>query len=335
MVAISGLGYYDFMIRVLSIGDLERVSGVPRTTIHYYLRLGLLPRPQKTAASRSLYTDEHVEILREIAELKEAGLSIADIENELKHRVEQAGEPAVDLVAQERDRMHNRILAVAAREFASRGYKNTHVTNIMREIGITATVFYAHFPSKRKLLAECVSVLMKWSLDYADEKTAALEDPAERLLWEVFAHSRVFELGTAAFAVIRVEGTQGDADLRKSIDDGLAGTVARIVKELPAQTAQTGKGAMREELIGLSLFGAWEQTVFNATSRKRYSRKELLRTHLWLFLAAQAALRGEIDIDSRVARYETLISKLATQMPPLPPILEQESPGESTVAAPD
>jgi DNA-binding transcriptional MerR regulator len=319
------------MIRVLSIGDLERVSGVPRTTIHYYLRLGLLPRPQKTAASRSLYTDEHVEILREIAALKEAGLSIADIENELKQRVEQAG----DLVAQEHDRMHNRILAVAAREFASRGYKNTHVTNIMREIGITATVFYTHFPSKRKLLAECVSVLMKWSLDYADEKTAALEDPAERLLWEVFAHSRVFELGTAAFAVIRVEGTQDDADLRKSIDDGLAGTVARIVKELPAQTSQAGKGAIREELIGLSLFGAWEQTVFNATSRKRYSRKELLRTHLWLFLAAQAALRGEIDIDSRLARYEALISKLATQMPPLPPILEQESPGESKVAATD
>ena len=69
---------------------------------------------------------------------------------------------------------------------------------------------------------------MKWSLAYADEKTAALEDPAERLLWEVFSHSRVFELGTAAFAVIRVEGTQDDADLRKSIEDGLAGTVARI-----------------------------------------------------------------------------------------------------------
>ena len=68
------------MIRVLSIGDLERVSGVPRTTIHYYLRLGLLPRPQKTAASRSLYTDEHVEILREIAELKLKDLNATTVE---------------------------------------------------------------------------------------------------------------------------------------------------------------------------------------------------------------------------------------------------------------
>ena len=61
------------MIQVYSIRDLERVTGVPRTTIHYYLRQGLLPRPQKTAASRSLYTDEHVKILKKIAELKQRG----------------------------------------------------------------------------------------------------------------------------------------------------------------------------------------------------------------------------------------------------------------------
>lgn len=311
------------MIPVLSIGDLEKASGVPRTTIHYYLRLGLLPRPQKTAASRSLYTEEHVAILRDIAKLKQAGMSIIEIENELQHRVDSANEVTVDLVAQERERMHNRILAVAIREFAVQGYKNTHVSKIMKELGITAAVFYGHFSSKRQLLAECVSVLMKWSLAYADEKTATVNDPAERLLWEVFAHSRVFELGTAAFAVIRVEGTQDDAELRKSIDEGLAGTVARIMKELPAPAAAAGKDDTRRELLALSLFGAWEQTVFNASSRSKYSREDLLGAHLWLFLAARAALNGEIDIDSRFARYEPLIAELATQMPPLPPILEE------------
>jgi len=316
------------VIRVLSISDLEKVSGVPRTTIHYYLRQGLLPRPQKTAASRSLYTEEHAELLREIGELKQAGMSIAEIESELQNRVNRANELTVDLAAQEYERMHNRILALATREFSSKGYKNTHVTSIMRELGITATVFYSHFASKRKLLAECVGVLMKWSLAYADEKTAAIDDPAERLLWEVFAHSRVFELGTAAYAVIRVEGTQEDAELRRSIEEGLTGTVARIMKELPAPAAPAPNRVIREELIALSLFGAWEQTVFNASSRTRYSRKDLLRAHLWLFLAAQAALNGEIDIDSRLARYERLISDFATRMPPLPPTLEQDSGGD-------
>ena len=70
-------------------------------------------------------------------------------------------------------------------------------------------------------------------------------------------------------------------------------------------------------------------SFFNATSRTKYSRRDLLRAHLWLFLAAQAALKGEIDIDSRLTRYEPLLSKLATQMPPLPPILERGSATES------
>jgi hypothetical protein len=39
----------------------------------------------------------------------------------------------------------------------------------------------------------------------------------------------------------------------------------------------------------------------------------------------QAARSGEIDIDSRLDRYRGLVSQLATQMPPLPPLLQKES----------
>jgi DNA-binding transcriptional MerR regulator len=310
------------VIQAFTIRELEKVSGVPRTTIHYYLRLGLLPRPQKTAASRSLYTEDHVKILQEIAELKRAGLSILEIEDRLQHRVDQANETAVDLVSLEYERMHNRILALATREFSAKGYKNTHVSTLMRRLGITASLFYSHFPSKRRLLAECVGVLTNWGVAYADEKTASLEDPAERLLWDVFSHFRVFQLGVAAFAVIRVEGTQEDVHLRRSIQEGLAGTVARIMKELTAVPASAGKSAVRDDLIALSLFGAYQETVFGAVSPGDHTRADLLRAHLWLFLAAQAARSGEIDIDSRLAKYEGLIAELAGQMPPLPPELE-------------
>ena len=74
-----------------------------------------------------------------------------------------------------------------------------------------------------------------------------------------------------------------------------------------------------------SLFGAYEQTVFRSFSDTKYTREDLLLTHLWLFLAVQAARSGEIDIDSRLDRYRELVSQLATQMPPLPPLLQKES----------
>jgi DNA-binding transcriptional MerR regulator len=271
------------MIQVFSIKDLERVTGVPRTTIHYYLRQGILPRPQKTAASRSLYTEDHVKILGEIGQLKKAGLSIAQIEMELQHRVDQANEVSVDLVAQEHERMHNRILALAIREFAAKGYVSTHVTGLMRQLGITATVFYSHFPSKHLLLAECVSVLMRWSLNSADEKMAEVETPAERFIWEVFSHSRVFELGTTGSAVIRAEATKDDAELRASIEQSLEAIVTRIMKQFPAVSARGSKRAVSDELIALSLPSLRKD---GRPATVRQGSPQLLRAHLWLFLAA-------------------------------------------------
>jgi DNA-binding transcriptional MerR regulator len=311
------------LIQVYSIKELERVTGVPRTTIHFYLRQGLLPRPQKTAASRSLYTNEHIEILRKIADLKQQGLSLTEMERELQPSVDQANEESVDLVAQEHGRMHNQILALAAREFATKGYKNTHVTTIMRRLGITATVFYAHFPSKRRLLAECVTVLMKWSLEYVDGKQTETGDPAERLLWNIYGHSRVFELGSAALAVIRVEGTDADAESHEAIERGLQATVDRIQKELDReQDKYPHPSKVPGDLIALNIFGAYEHLAFRSRFDKEYSRKELLESHLWLFLAAQAGRNGEIDIDSRLARYRPLIDTLSSSLPPLPPEFE-------------
>ena len=311
------------MVTVLSIADLERITGIPRTTIHYYLRLRLLPRPQKTAASRSLYTEEHADILKEIGEFKKAGLSLTEIEGELRHRLDRASQIGVDLVAQEYERVHNRILAVAAQEFAAKGYKNAHVTTIMKKLGITPTLFYSHFPSKRRLLAECLSVLIDWSLTYGDSERELSGDPAERLMSLVFASSHVFELGSAALALVRVEKTHDDSELRGPIEEAHAGVVGRIMKDLAAVPPRDSEPpAVPDELVAHSLFGAYEQTVFRSYSDDKYTRKDLLRTHLWLFLAIQAARSGEIDIDSRLARYGDLIDRFATQMPPLPPLLE-------------
>jgi hypothetical protein len=141
-------------------------------------------------------------------------------------------------------------------------------------------------------------------------------------MWLVFASLPVFDLGSAGLALIRVEKTHDDSELRKPIEEALAGVVERIMKDFADTPRQDSKPpAVPDELIGHSLLGAYEQTVFRSFSDKKYSRKDLLRTHLWLFLAAQAARNGELDIDSRLSRYEGLIERLATQMPPLPPIL--------------
>ncbi len=312
------------MVKVFTIRDLEESSGVPRSTIHFYLSIGLLPRPQKTATSRSLYTEDHLQILRKIVELKKAGLSLSDIEKELQQKVYQASEATVDLAAQEYQRVHDSILAVAAQELTAKGYRKTHVATIVRKLGITTAVFYSHFPSKRRLLGECVGALMNWSLDYVDSREASAEDPAERLLWLCFGYSHVFRLGSAALALTRVEEAESESDLHKPIEEVFNGIVQRIKKDLGDTPRDSSKPpAVPDELIAQSLFGAYEQTVFRSFPDKKYSREDLLLTHLWLFLAVQAARSGEVDIDSRLSQYRGLVSQLATQLPPLPPMLRK------------
>lgn len=50
--------------------ELAEVSGLPRTTIHYYMREGLLPPPDKSATNTGVYGPDHVERLSLIRALR-------------------------------------------------------------------------------------------------------------------------------------------------------------------------------------------------------------------------------------------------------------------------
>ena len=238
--------------------------------------------------------------------------------------VDQANSSEVDVVGLERERMRNRILSVAAREFTSKGYKNTYVTTIIRKLRITPKLLYSHFSGKRALLLECVTVVMNWSLKYVDSKQAGTTDPGERLLWLVFGHANVFRVGSSALALVRVEGTKNDKELRKPLQKMFDNIIDQYVREVRASSegGEVQAAAVPDELLAHSLFGAYEPTMLRVKADTKYTREDALRTHLWLFLAVQAARRGEIDIDSRLEQYETLVAELGSSMPPLPPELQ-------------
>ena len=160
----------------LSISALERETGVSRSTIHFYVREGLLPQPQKTAASRALYTEDHARLLRRIRELKQAGHSLGDIRRRLADDIARAGDSYADLATQESDRIHRAILRVATEEFATKGYKETHIATITRTLGITSQVFYGHFPSKLQLFVESFRTFLSWNLAFVEPQLMESQD---------------------------------------------------------------------------------------------------------------------------------------------------------------
>ena len=58
----------------LRMQELEERTGVPRTTIHYWAREGLLPDLDKTAANAALYGERHVDRVELLDRLREPPL---------------------------------------------------------------------------------------------------------------------------------------------------------------------------------------------------------------------------------------------------------------------
>ena len=72
----------DMETRTYSLRELTDAAGVSVRTVRYYIAEGLLPPPHG-AGPASVYTEEHLERLRQIAELKAAYLPLKEIRRRL------------------------------------------------------------------------------------------------------------------------------------------------------------------------------------------------------------------------------------------------------------
>jgi MerR family redox-sensitive transcriptional activator SoxR len=74
----SASGQEDFGMASMSIGEAARKAGLRPSTIRYYEKLGLLPKPPRTSGRRQ-YGDDVVQRLAMVRFAKHVGLSIVEI----------------------------------------------------------------------------------------------------------------------------------------------------------------------------------------------------------------------------------------------------------------
>jgi len=264
-----------------------------------------------------------VETLKQIGALKDKGLSLGEIRRELQQWLDKVNDNGVDLAEHEYKRTHEAILRVATQEFMTKGYKGVHVAAVMKKTGVTAHVFYSHFPSKRRLLIECFRTLIEWNVADRAPDLANISDFGERLLCNLVGDLRVQELGAEVLSMVQSEGARTGSDLHDPVEQAYGLIVGPICDDLAAMRGPaSGRASSREvpsepkvpdELLAYTLLGAMDGTQMRASWDERYTRADVIRTHLWVFLALWAAMSGEVDIDSRLARYEQLIQSLASR----------------------
>ena len=305
-------------VRALSISELERLTGTPRSTIYYYVRDGVLPAAQKAAASRAVYSDVHVEALREIRRLKDEGAPLDEIRERIRPLVErrQAEEP--DLVARRTQQTRDAILQAAALQFARRGYRRTRIGDIIKEVGITPPVFYAHFSTKRQLFIEAFNVFVHWMGDLIEPPLAEEPDPAVRLLMRLYAYWGLQRLSPDLLGLARAEALQEDGETRAAVQEAQRWITSGPTRDLAGLRSGHDDPPVSDELIAYSLFGATEEIAMRASWDDTYSQRDIMVAHLFTYLAIEAAYTGRCDAIERLGSYGSLIDRLIEQGPPVP-----------------
>ena len=304
-------------MRALTIGELEAASGVPRQTTYYYVRNGLLPGGQKASASRTLYTDDQVDLLKRIEELRGQGLRRAEIRSRLDRRIRAAENQDVDLVARREEETRQAILAAATRSFATRGYKGTRMADLVTGLGVTPQVLYANFPTKRNLFVACYKVAVQYMNAELLPRFAGARDAAELQVWYMYADS-----GIKAFApnlmLLATEAAQHDPEARRDLLEAYETIVRDAVRDLRSLRSSETEPPFDDELIIHGAMGAYEQMVARASLDDQFTFRDCVWHSLGLFLGLMAMYSGDLDIGARLEPYRELIDRVASCPPPVP-----------------
>lgn len=148
----------------MKIKELVEKSGVPRTTIHYYLRHGLLHPPRKTGRTMAYYDETHIERLKQVEELKKGSRAPLSF---LKEKIGETGispEPAPQeydvsktvTTTKEKERKRQEIIKKGIEVFSRKGYHRTKVVDITEPLNISTGTFYIYFKNKRELFIEVI-----------------------------------------------------------------------------------------------------------------------------------------------------------------------------------
>lgn len=303
-------------MRPMTISQLEHETGVGRSTIYFYIGEGLLPPAQKASATRAIYSRSHLELLQEINRLKSAGLSLKEIAARLADRIEAASEVTVDLVAKQNEDTQNAILQTAARFFSQRGYEETRISDICREVGVTAQLLYSHFPSKRHLFIACFEVYFKWMNARVAGPIEQTADSSARMAWRVWAGLGMQALSRDLQAMARVETFHRESELSSLVRDVYERILAGAADELAAdRKAGANPGLFDDELVSHGLLGALENMLMRMSWDDKYSRYEVMKSVLAIFLAVRAAYAGRVDLTEDWARVAGLTEGLVASVP--------------------
>ena len=265
----------------MKIRELERASGVHRSTIHHYVNLGLLPRPRVAGPKLHVFGEQHVAQLREIQKLRAEGWALARIREHLRKQGSKArarktlaggGEAVTDT--------HQQILEHATHLFAQRGYHGVRLSDVARSLGIGKATLYRYFTSKQALFVECVErvrfTLVPKSRRELAERAYTLAEQGRGRAHAVLVHFKEYRALTQFLGTIAEDADAAVAARAKTELHSMITNAEPYLKRLMAEGARRCDSELLAYMLWGALMGAGERMTLDA----RYTLEEVLEAYL-------------------------------------------------------
>jgi AcrR family transcriptional regulator len=300
-------------VQQLTITELEKASRVPRSTIYFYVREGLLPMARKLAPTRAIYSEVHLGLLAEITRLRAEGLSLEEIKSRVSSRVSAGNATADDLSAERAAQVRRSILIAAARLFVARGYHATRVDDIVVEVGISTPVFYRYFPSKQEVFAEVFGAFVHWMRTVAEAARAQERDPIARELAQVSSfYFGMKSVSRDAIALIRSEAMREDSEMTDMAKATIKEMNSTTTEDLARRRLDNGVSIpVADELVSFAVSGAIESIIMRASWDTDYSLEDVLRAAAAVLLGVTTMYSRGTDAARQMSTYVDIIERLA------------------------
>ncbi|MGQ9474708.1 MAG: TetR family transcriptional regulator [Actinomycetota bacterium] len=246
---------------LMKMRELSQASGLPVSTIKFYMAKGLLPAPRKVKPNVAYYDQAFLDRLMVVRSMREEGLSVRSIKNILdrypfrdvadwNHFRERARNKSTQELADverlaalsDEERRREEILDAAFRVFSSRGYRTATMDDIASEAQVSKGTCYQYFPSKEEIFVATMERSLRLLLSEAGRAAGEARDALTRLGLEGLSFISRYREIQFMFTSVVTEALAGNRRLKERAADAY-----RQVAEFLAEDIRRGieEGAFR------------------------------------------------------------------------------------------
>ncbi len=138
----------------MKISEFSFLTGVPVSTIRYYIWEGILPPPIKAGRTRAYYNQEHIDALglvrqKQIVEHKPLSIIREEMSRVFSQSCNETNDENIPTGRRED------IITSAIEVFFAKGLTETTIADIASTARISKETFYLHFKNKEELFIAC------------------------------------------------------------------------------------------------------------------------------------------------------------------------------------